>query len=59
MAFDVSFRLQQPVLANPHLNLDWGRPFRTLDTYPAHPDAARVKILWFREYPWEQRLFER
>jgi RES domain-containing protein len=24
---------------------------------PQHPDAARVKVIWYREYPWDQRLF--
>lgn len=25
---------------------------------PRHPESARVKVLWYREYPWDQRLFE-
>jgi RES domain-containing protein len=25
---------------------------------PQHADAARVNVLWHREYPWDQRLFE-
>ena len=25
---------------------------------PEHRDAARVKVLWHRRYPWDQRLFE-
>ena len=25
---------------------------------PQHADAARVKVLWYREYPWDQRFFE-
>ena len=24
---------------------------------PEHPDAARVKVLSYREYPWDERLF--
>jgi RES domain-containing protein len=23
---------------------------------PRHPDAARLRILWHREYPWDSRL---
>lgn len=23
-----------------------------------HPEAARVKVLWHREYPWDRRLLE-
>lgn len=25
---------------------------------PRHAGAARVKVIWHREYPWDQRLFE-
>ncbi len=25
---------------------------------PQHSDAGRIRILWHREYPWDQRLFE-
>lgn len=24
---------------------------------PQHPEAARIKILWHQEYPWDQSLF--
>lgn len=25
---------------------------------PHHADAARIRIVWHREYPWDRRLFE-
>jgi len=25
---------------------------------PQHSDAAKVKVLWHRNYPWDRRLFE-
>lgn len=26
---------------------------------PVHPDAAKLKILWHRSYPWDSRLLRR
>jgi len=25
---------------------------------PEHPDAARIQVLWYQEYPWDMRLLK-